>query len=292
MNSTNLKGPTITFLVYCLMWQLLSCASVDEFVQSTFRKPEVSFSGAKITDLSFQRVDLLFDLNINNPNALGIKMDGFDYDFHLNGNSFVKGEQTDGLEIASEAQSTVRIPVSLAFADIYQTFSDLKGQDSTRYNIACGFSFDLPVLGKQRIPVSKQGSLPMLKLPSVSIHSLKLDNLSFTGADLTLKLDIENPNAFSFDLNKIDYTFQVNGQPWLQGISNKVGAVGAKGGSTLALPISLNILQIGQSVRKVLTSDEPLSYELAGDLGIATSLPFLGDVALPFAKNGSVSISR
>ena len=45
---------------------LSSCAVLNEL---NIRRPQVDFAGAKITGLSFDTVELLFDLKIRNPNS-------------------------------------------------------------------------------------------------------------------------------------------------------------------------------------------------------------------------------
>jgi LEA14-like dessication related protein len=136
------------------------------------QEPKVNFSQVKMTGLTFDKVDLLFDIDINNPNSVGINLAGFDYDLFLNQNSFLKGDQQDGLEIKANGKETVKIPLSLDFKSIYQTFQSVKDLDSINYELKTGLSFNLPALGNIRIPVSKSGYIPSLKLPSIRIKSV------------------------------------------------------------------------------------------------------------------------
>ncbi len=278
--------------ILCFVFLISSCATVDEFVKSTFQQPQVAFETATISGLSFEAVDLLFDLKISNPNPVGVSLVGFDYDFLLNGNSFIKGEQTDGLDIEPNGQNTVQIPVSATFSNIYNAFSSIKNQDSTTYKIECGFSFDLPVLGSKRILVSKTGSLPLLKRPNIRVKQLKLERLSFAGADLNLRVEIDNPNSFSFLLNTMDYSFEVNGKEWLNGTSSRSTRVESKQSKVIDFPISFNLLQIGSSVKTVLTVGKPLSYDFSGNVDFGTSIPLLDKVNLPFKRSGEIYIIR
>ncbi len=279
-----------SFTILCFLVLICSCATVDELVKSTFQQPQISFETAKISGLSFKAVDLLFDLKIANPNPVGISLVGFDYDLLLNGNSFVKGKQTNGLEIKPKGEGTVQIPVSLIFSEIYNTFSTFERQDSTTYKLDCGFSFELPVLGAKRIQVSKSGSLPLLKRPDISVKLLELEKLSFVGADLNLRVEIDNPNSFSFFLNTIAFSFEVNGKQWLNGNSSNRIRVDSRKSNVIDFPISLNLLQIGSSVKDVLTGNKPLSYDFSGNIDLGTSIPLLDKVNLPFKSSGQISI--
>ena len=272
---------------------LSSCSVINEFAGEVKpRPPQVDFAGAKLTGLSFDTVDLMFDLRIRNPNSVGLKMAGFNYDFLINGNSFLKGNQDKGLDIQAGGESTVQVPISLGYVDLYQTFQSLRNQDNSVYQINFGLAFDLPVLGRVDIPVSTSGDLPLLKLPKVRLDTLSLNSVSLAGADLALRIRVDNPNAFSMLLEKLQYQFEVNGQNWISGYSEEPTQVAEKGQGFIEVPISLNILQMGRSVHQLLTGDEDLSYQFGGNLDLATSVPLLGKVNLPFDHSGSVKLIR
>jgi len=278
-----------TILIFGIIF--LNCATVNQMLNS-LQRPNVTVDRVHISGLSFENIDLLFDLKINNPNAIKISLAGFDYDFFLNGNSFVKGQQDKGLSIEASGESIVQIPISLRFADVYQTYNSLKKNDSTDYELKLGFAFDIPVLGDVRVPVSQKGMLPMVKLPSFSIHSLKLDRLTLGGADLKLQLAVDNSNSFGLNLDKMNYRFNVNGQSWVNGASQNVKQVHQKERTIIDIPISLNFFEVGQSVYQLLTGNSQLNYNFTGDFDVSTSLMQFGEVNLPVEKTGSISLDK
>ena len=269
---------------------LFQCAALQEF--ANIQKPKVTVSDVRLTGLNLQKLDLVFDVNIQNPNALSATLAGFDYDFQLGGSSFLTGNQDKQLTIESMGQSKVEIPVSLTFKEIYQTYQSLKNQDSTKYKLACGLMFDLPVLGKTRIPVSKSGDVPLLKIPKVNIGSLKMKKLSFTGADLLLNLELDNPNNFSFAMDKLNYDFKINNKTWAKGLTQEKLTINKKGKSTVSIPISLNFMQMGRTIYNIITSNQALNYNLIGDVNLNTSVPFLKNVNLPINNSGQINILK
>ena len=90
---------------------LFQCAALQEMVN--IQKPRVTVNDVRLTGLNLQKIDLTFDVNIQNPNALSATLAGFDYDFQLGGSSFITGRQDKQLTIESMGQSKVEIPVSL-----------------------------------------------------------------------------------------------------------------------------------------------------------------------------------
>ena len=286
-----LGKPILINLILILALILLNCAAVNQMLKSV-QRPSVSVDKVRVSGLSFEDIDLLFDLKVNNPNTIKISLAGFDYDFFLNGNSFVKGQQDKGLSIEASGESIVQIPINLRFADVYQTYKSLQNNDSTGYELKLGFAFNIPVLGDVRVPVSQKGMLPMVKFPTFSIRSLKLDKLSLSGADLKLKIGVDNSNSFAFNLDKMNYQFNVNGLSWVNGQSQNALHVEKKGLAVIDIPISLNFFEVGQSVYQLLTGNNQLNYNFTGNFDVSTSLIEFGKVNLPVMKTGSISLEK
>ena len=285
----NLLLPLIGGLILMLM-QLFGCATLQQL--ANIQQPTVDVQNVRFTGMSFDALDLAFDLKITNPNPISASLAGFEYDFQIADASFLKGNQDKQLTLQANGESILEIPLTLNFKDLYNTFQALKNQDSSAYKLVCGLSFNLPVLGPTRIPVSKSGSLPNLKLPDVSIGSLKLNKISLTGADLDLKLNVKNANTFSFLLNKLNYDFAVNGKTWVKGLSQNQMQVKEKAESAIAIPISLNFLEMGTAIYQMINGNQKLNYQLKGNVDLNSSLPMLGQVSLPLDRVGEINISR
>jgi len=271
---------------------LHGCAAVNDMISNTFDKPKVSLAGAKIESLSFESVGLAFDLDVENPNPITVALAGYDYDFLVDNKSLVSGTQGDRVELAAEKKSVIRVPVRLNYKDIYDVASGLRDRDEANYQINLGFTFELPVLGEQRIPVAHSGAFPLLKMPSLAVESLKLQGLSVSGADITLAVNLFNPNGSSFTLKNISYDFAVSGKQWITADMAQEVGVQPKSESLLEFPIHLDFFEIGRSVFGLLTSDAPLNYHLAGNFDVASSLPLLGNVKVPFNKQGTIDLVK
>lgn len=283
-------------LIICLIlgaMLLCSCSAFRGLLGGVgIERPQVDFTAGRLTTLSFDAADFLFDLRIRNPNPLGVKLAGFDYDFLIDGNSFLKGKQEREVEIEAKGESTVQLPLSLRFVDLYQTFKGLRDQDISTYQLNCGFSFDLPVLGVVNVPVSKEGNFPLLKLPKVDLDALKLKSLSLSGAELQLMVRLSNPNALSMMLERFQYHLEINGMRWISGDLKENIQVTSKSESHIEIPISLDLLQMGRSVYQILTGGESLRYQFGGELDLTTSIALLSNVSLPFDRSGSIKVIK
>ena len=277
----------------CLTVFVPSCANLSQMLsQMNIKKPVAKVSDTKLTALSFEQVDLLFGIDITNPNSIGIALDGFDYDLLLNDNSFIKGVQNDKLDIAAGKTSRVNFPVSLKFTDIYAMYTSLRNIDSTKYQVKLGLIFNLPVLGDTRIPISHTGYFPIPKLPTISVKSLKVNNIGFTGANLDLKIAIDNPNAFWMIFDQLNYNFQINGLEWISGKNTSPMQVDEKGAGIVTIPVKLDFLKMGQSVYQLLNGTKELNYKFSGNVDMSSSISQLGNQSMPFEKAGNIKISR
>jgi LEA14-like dessication related protein len=276
---------------FCLFILIFgSCQTLQQL--ASIQQPTLSTDRVRLGNLSFEAVDLILNVKINNPNPIGVSLTGFDYDLQIAGSSLVKGDQKSRQTISAGGQSTLQIPVKLVFQDLYRAVQTLKNQDSAAYKIGCGLVFDLPILGSVRIPASQSGKLPMIRLPQIKISSLKIKKMSLTGADLELALGVSNPNAFTFGLKKLNYTLTVNGSSWASGALTDNSPVGKKSDTTIRIPISLDFLEVGQTVAQLLSGGKALDCRLTGDMNVGTSMPEFGDASIPFDLANRISLTR
>ncbi len=288
------RKPSAVLLVAVVSVTLLSaCASLRDIARHTFENPTASIAGAKISHLSFDEIGLLFDVTVKNPNIIGVQLSGFGYDFMLNDKSVLQGNQSNAMNIKSQSESKVQVPVTLRFRDLYKSLIELRYRDQFDYLLNLTLSMKAPVLGTEfKIPVSKEGSIPLPKVPGVSIESVQLKRLGVSGADLTLKLKVDNRNVFGFGLKKFNFALQVAGKQWLRQTGDFQESIAAKGSRVLSFPLSLNFFEIGRSVFSLVNSSDPLDYRLEGQVTVETASPLIGAATVPFNYEGQFRVSR
>ncbi|MEN8168373.1 MAG: LEA type 2 family protein, partial [Pseudomonadota bacterium] len=237
-------------------------------------------------------VDLAFDVGVSNPNPVAIALAGLDYDLQLEGSSFMQGDQPLGMTMPANGNSQVEVPLRLGFQQLFNSYHHLKERNETGYELLLGLAFDLPVLGRVRLPVKYSGRLPVPKIPKIKVSSINLQQLSMSGADLQLELDVDNPNAFSLLLNRLNYNLELNGHQVSDGLMSKSVQVAEGGKGRIKLPLSLNFLQLGSGLYSALTRDESLSYKLTGELDATSSNALIGAFRLPVINSGTLGVDR
>jgi len=280
----------LRFIMIIFTILFLECSTLREL--ANVQKPLVTLDKMQITGLSFNDISFKFDVGVDNPNNLSVKLAGFEYDFQLNDRSFIQGKQQEEVLIEALSKSVVNVPITLEFSNIYSNYQNLESMDSSSYQLNLGLFFDIPVLGETKIPLTTKGNLPLIKLPSIKIVSLKLNNMNFTSANLTLNLNLNNPNPLELLLNKINYTFAVNGSEWISGLNEKSQKINKNSDSNLEIPIQLNLLQLGQTTYSIISGNRNVTYSLNGIVNIGGNNSLLQNKDISIDQTGVLEIIK
>jgi len=284
---------SLLVLVLGSLLMLISCKEMTQILnQLNVQEPKAQVKHVSITDLSLNKVDLLFDIAVDNPNNLGINLNGFDYDLLLDNASFLSGKKETKLQIGANETASVDIPLSLTFEQVKKALKSLSSLDTIPYQLDLKLGVELPVLGVIEVPVSKKGSFPNVRVPTVSLGGIEMGKLGLTGADLNLKIKIKNPNTFSFNTDKLNYNLEVSGKKWISGSLPQSVTIKKKAEQTIKIPVSLNFLDMGTSVYNLLVGDSDLSYRLTGNADFNSDLKILKTFSLPFDKSGKIKLNK
>jgi LEA14-like dessication related protein len=276
----------------CLVPIILGGCSTIQEITDSIQKPKLSVDNVRVTDFNFTQMELTYDIKVENPNAVAVKMTGYDYNLDINEHPFINGDRSKTMTIEASGESIFEVPMMLNFPDLYRTVSELANEDESSYQFLSHLRFNLPIIGATAIPVKKSGNIPLLKLPKLSMQTIEVDNLSLSSADLTLKLALNNPNGFGMDIGQLNYDLIVNGNQWADGTALKGVKVKENGLTELEIPISLNITQIGTSAYQILTGSENLDYRFQGNFRFNLGHELLGSTNFDFNRSGEISVSR
>ncbi|MEW8223875.1 MAG: LEA type 2 family protein [Candidatus Thiodiazotropha taylori] len=282
---------TILLLFMILLFQ--GCSSLQQAEQlMNGIQPTGEVKGVKLSGLDLRGIDLLFDVEVDNPNPVAISLDGLDYDLKLLNRSFLKGQQSMGMSLAADGKSQVKLPVRMEFERLLEHYSELSNRDDVPYQLDLGLGIDVPLLGRVRLPMSYQGRLPVPKLPDVRVSRIDVQRLSLQAIDLMLELEVENPNRFALMLQRLDYQFKLNGIDVGQGAAAQSLNIDKQGKGRVRLPLSLDLQKAGGGLYSALMGGRGLSYELSGMLDATGDTPLIGDIKIPLDRQGSFNLDR
>ena len=265
-----------------------ACANLDKHLDTI--KPTAELLGARLTNIDFEKVDLVFDVAVTNRNPFSLRMAGLDYELVIAEHSFISGVMAQGLKLNKSSVSKVAVPVTLKFDDLKQLPGELWKGDQFEYHLFTDIHLDLPVVGKYSLPISKKGELPVPKMPTVSLQKVRVDRLNLASADIVADIEIDNPNAFDLGLKNFNYKLDINQQTWGQGTGSTPNSIPKKSTGKIRIPLTLNLMTMGKSVYQLLNGDQRLNYQLSGGITIDTGLDFLRAYKMPLNISGTTML--
>ena len=280
---------TRQLLLVLFVLSLSACAELSKHVETI--KPTARLTDTRLANINFEQADLVFDLAVENQNPVAINLAGLKYDLKIENQSLVSGVTAQGLEVKAASTSVVQLPVSLKYDDLRKLPGELWQKDSFAYQLDTSFIVDLPVIGEYAIPVSKQGELPVPKLPDVKLRDVMVKNLSFKEAELVAQVAIDNPNSFDLGFSDFDYRLNINQQTWGQGRIRENNSVPKKGTAIIDIPVKLNMMSMGQTAYQLLSNKQALEYHLDGGLTLDTGIELLRNYRMPLDIKGKASLN-
>jgi len=267
---------------------LAGCAGL---VKSGIGRPKVSVESAKLASLSFQGATLQFGFGVDNPNPVGLHLDGFDYALSVEGARMMEGRQDSKLDLAANAKQTIELPVTLKYQQLWTGLRQVVEKKEAGYVLEAGFAFDVPVLGRVRIPVRREGNLPLLRMPRIRLERIAIAGLSARAADLALSVAVDNPNDLEAELQGIDTGLTLNQRSVGRLVHEGTVRVAANGTERLTVPLRLDLVQLGSAVFRMLSNGGVVDYGLDGNLSLTSSQPAFVASEVPFSGNGRAELS-
>lgn len=139
-----------------------SCAGLGGFADVV--QPAVDVTDVKLLGTTLTGADLLFEFRVDNPNAVALVLDAIGYKLRLNGQPLLDGRRDQRTRIAANGRSTVELPVTLRYEDVYRVIRSFEGRQRPDYALDADFRFDVPILGAVTVPVTKRGEIPLGRL--------------------------------------------------------------------------------------------------------------------------------
>jgi LEA14-like dessication related protein len=285
MLKRTMNAPLTILLLGCLLAP--GCALLQSLLGGT-PTPTASVAGVHIAEFSLIGATLVFDVAIKNPYTVPLPLVNIDYALSSRTQSFLQGQAALEGTIPAGESKTVSLPAKVVFLDLLKILQGVKAGSVIPYHGAFGLSVNAPVVGTLRVPLEKEGELPVPTAPTVSVSSVTWQNMSLSGATGLLKLKVGNPNSFAFDLAGFEYDFKLGGFDLAKGGLTNAASLAAGAAQEIGINFSVSTAQAGLGLLKMVQGQSS-GYSLGGALAIGT--PF-GPLRIPLALTGQVPFLR
>jgi len=179
------------------------CATLD-----AFERPEVRAVRPRITDIDFQGVNMAFDVDVHNPYPIPIKASRFRYGLDIENSRFLDSETESSLDLPAAQVGTAVLPVRLSYKDLWGTFKNLSGASEANYRLHGALIYN--AFGRSlELPLSHNGTFPILRPPAFSDIKIDTTALSLSGTKIGINAAMSNPNVFPLDIRDLGYKLRL-----------------------------------------------------------------------------------
>ena len=278
------------FIFFLFLICVSAGAAIKNPIQSVFNKPEVTTDGLEITSLTFDSIEGILSLKINNINSISIDYPQIAWNLKLGEILYKTGSLPEGGKIAPNKVEEIQIPVSIPFRELYEKHPSLQRIDMVSYTVSADVNFKLPIFGKSKNSVVATGDLPMLKKPVVSLDSILLTSMEPEQVLFAVTASIQNRNGFDINVERVDYTLIINNTKWAVGNTRR--QILAKPGqkSDIPLNIALRTSNMVSEAYALVLSEQDVRFDFKGTLFCKSSSPYLKNFELPFQLIGTKRI--
>ena len=123
-----------------------------------------------------------------------------------------------------------------------------------------------------------------LHKPQITLDEVTLENASLLEATMVFHYKITNPNPIGAKLDSITYSLNFNDKEFVKGTLDQGIQIRASGSEIIALPITINYLEMFQSITEFIQA-ETINYHIFGSAG-------LGPVNVPYSKTGTLKVPQ
>lgn len=258
----------LLLLTGCGLLKQLGGLDLDEY------RPTLTFDSAELRHLDFDRADMDFHFKVANPNPVGIDLSSFSWNLLLQDQPFLDGLSRDGLSLEPQGSTVVTLPISVGFVELLAA-RELKGLDEVPYRLDGTFGFMTPI-GELQLPYSHKGLFPVLRRPDVAYHKLnwKGVDLAKQTASLGLVLNLSHEQGTNLDFLDLAYAITMDGTRVAKGTKKKIGAIEPGQTRKVALPIEVQLVDLGAELVQNIKKKKPVRVGLVADVDVNTPWDF------------------
>jgi LEA14-like dessication related protein len=269
-----------------LVIALGTCQTLSKVIN----EPSVSLDSVSITGINFTGIDMLAKITVKNNNPVSIPFPELNWNFFVANGSFLSGVIPKGTKIAARGSSSIDLPITVTYEGLYKAITALLNADEAAYRIDLAARFELPLLESKTFTASFSGSIPLIKMPSLSFSGVQFTSLNLTKVEFVLTWLVENKGGFAITIDKLDYNFAVNSTPWVSGSTQRASLPGRKV-TQVPVTITINTLSVVKDIVTMAAGGKMEKYSCGGEAvlslqGFENAAP----LKFPFNYSGTTNL--
>jgi LEA14-like dessication related protein len=120
--------------------------------------PTFAIRGVTLSPLSFTEMNLILDLEVQNPNSFDLTFQSFEYTVYLKNEEIGNGRLEKELSVPSSSKTLIHVPVVARFKDLSGSLKAILTEGDLPYKIE-GKADVRASFGSSKFPFSKEGRI-------------------------------------------------------------------------------------------------------------------------------------
>jgi LEA14-like dessication related protein len=129
----------------------------------------------------------------------------------------------------------------------------------------------------------------LFKEPALSLKSVDIAGIDFTGADLVCHVNVDNPNSFTIPFPRIDWEFFINANSFVSGAVSNSESIKARQTTVVDVPVSVTWEGLYNTFRSLRDTEEA---DFRVDMAATFDIPVIGDKTWNFTAGGKLPVLR
>jgi len=128
----------------------------------------------------------------------------------------------------------------------------------------------------------------LIARPTVTLRDVQITGLNLTGATLTFRVGLENPNAFGVTVTAFSYSIYLNDRPIAEGEATHPISIERRNVTEVSLPLKTTFREMEKSLMSLIGSDTA-EYRIQGSLAVRS---FFGRLEVPYRRIGTIVLKH
>jgi LEA14-like dessication related protein len=223
---------------------LTACASLS--LNDVYQQPTFDYQETKITAVLLASLSAQSQVKITNTNPYPLPLSQLSAKLQLEGEDWLDLDNDAISSLPAKGSATVAFNWSLIYDQLLTRMANVYEQGEANFTLLLEPTLEVPLLGPKSVIWRSEFSVPIPKLPTLSLIDWNVSSVSLTKIELTFNLGIANPNVFAINTQGWQAGFKQNKQS-LASVELSDLKLPAEGSSSQEVSVSLSLANVGMS---------------------------------------------
>lgn len=250
----------------------------------------ISLKEKQIKDFSLSGLSLVFYVNITNASSFPYYLYSYEYRLLVNQKEYFHLAIPLGKSLIIEAKkdTLLSIPLKVTYKRLFKAVEGIEKENKAQCMLSGTMTFWDGKTTTVQLPFAFSGDFQIFQKPEIEFRSFHVNDMTIGGADLTFQMSFKNNNTFELLVDRISYTFYLEGQQIEKGLIKGDKNIESRGEKVFSLQFLMSFFEVGKEMYQVLQQSSA-SLSIAGEIEVRTAW---GRLTIPFNKREDVTISR